>query len=52
MCLVSGVRHQKFRQVVNGHVIHMTLHRAKKVMVKVWDVDDLVDNLVEHHPVL
>ena len=50
MCLVSGVRHQKFRQVVNGHVIHMTLHRAKKVMVKVWDVDGLVDNQVECPP--
>jgi hypothetical protein len=50
MRLVSGVRRQNFWQVVNGHVIHTTLHRAKKVMVKVWDVDGLVDNQVEHPP--
>jgi hypothetical protein len=28
----------------------MTLHWAKKVMVKVWDVDDLIDDEVEHPP--
>jgi hypothetical protein len=28
----------------------MTLHWAKKVMVKVWDVDGLVDNQVECPP--
>ncbi len=43
MRLVSGVSRQKFGQAVNGHVIHTTLHWAKKVMVKVWDVDGLVD---------
>jgi hypothetical protein len=48
MRLVSGVSCQKFWQVVHGHVIHTTLHRAKKVIVKVWDVDGLVDNQVEH----
>jgi hypothetical protein len=37
-------------QVVNGHVIQTTLHWAKKVMVMVWDVDDLVDNQVERPP--
>ncbi len=52
MRLVSGVSRQKLRQVVNGHGIHMTLHRAKKVMVKVWDVDCLVDNQVERPPSL
>jgi hypothetical protein len=50
MCLVSGVSHQKFWQVIDGHVIHTTLHWAKKVMVKVWDVDGLVDNQAEHPP--
>ncbi len=52
MRLVSGVSCHKFWQVVNSHVIHTTLHWAKKVMVKVWDVDDLVDNQVEHPPSL
>ncbi len=47
MRLVSGVSRQKFWQVVNGHVIHTTLHWAKKVMVKVWNVDGLVDNQME-----
>ncbi len=50
MCLVSGVSHPKFWQVVNNHVIHTTLHWAKKVMIKVWDVDGLVDNQVECPP--
>jgi hypothetical protein len=50
MRLVSGVSCQKFGQVVNNHVIHMTLHWAKKVMVKVWDVDGLIDDQVEHPP--
>jgi hypothetical protein len=50
MRLVSGVSCQKFGQVINGHVIHTTLHRAKKVMVKMWDVDGLVDNQVEYPP--
>jgi hypothetical protein len=50
MHLVSGVSLQKFGQVVNGHIIYTTLHWAKKVMVKVWDVDGLVDNQVECPP--
>ncbi len=50
MHLVSGVSHQKIGQVVNGHTIHTTLHWAKKVMVKVWDVDGLVDNQVDCPP--
>ncbi len=52
MHLVSGVSCQKFGKVFNGHVIHTTLHWAKEVMVKVWDVDGLVDNQVEHPPSL
>jgi hypothetical protein len=50
MRLVSGVSRQKCGQVVNGHIIHTTLHWAKKVMVKMWDVDGLVDNQVERPP--
>ncbi len=50
MRLVSGVSCQKFGQVGNNHVIDMTLNWAKKVMVKVWDVDGLVDNQVERPP--
>jgi hypothetical protein len=50
MRLVSGVSRQKFRQVVNSHIIHTTLHTAKKMMLKVWDVDGLVDNQVEGPP--
>ena len=52
MCLVSGVDRLKFGQVVNGHLIHTTLHWAKKVMVKMWDVVGLVDNQVKHPPSL
>jgi hypothetical protein len=44
MHLVSGVSCQEFGQVVNGQVIHTILHWAKNVMVKMWDVDGLVDN--------
>jgi hypothetical protein len=50
MRLVSGVSRQKFWQVINGHVIHTTLHWAKKVMVKVWDVNGLVDNQGQVRP--
>ncbi len=39
---------KKFGQVINNHVIHMTLHWAKKVLVKVWDADGLIDDQVEH----
>ncbi len=50
MRLVSGVSCQKFGQIVNSQVIHTTLHWAKKVMVKVWDMDSLIDDQVEHLP--
>jgi hypothetical protein len=48
MRLVSGVSCQEFGQVVNNQVIHTTLHWVKKVMVKMWDVDGLVDNQGGH----
>jgi hypothetical protein len=50
MRLVSGVSCQEFEQVVNNQVIHTTLHWAKKVIVKMWDVDGLVDNQGECPP--
>ncbi len=50
MHLVGGVSCQKFGQVVNNHVIYTTLHWAKKVMDKVWDVYGLIDDQVEHPP--
>ena len=51
MRLVSGVRHQKFWCVVNGHVIHAALHRAKQVVIKMWYVNSLVDQKQERPPV-
>ncbi len=50
MRLASGVSCQEFWQVVTNHIIHMTLHWAKKVMVKVWDVDGLIGDQVERPP--
>ena len=47
MRILSGVIGQKFRDVVDDHVIHTALHGAKQMMRKVWDVDRLVDNQVE-----
>ena len=44
MRVVSGVARQKFRCFVNGHVINSTLHWAKEVVVKVWDVHCLVNH--------
>ena len=47
MHVVSYVRSCKeFWKVINGHVIHPTLHWAKKMMVKVRDVNCLVDHQV------
>ena len=51
MRLVSGVRHQKFWCVVNGHVIHAALHRTKQVVIKMWYVNSLVDQKQERPPV-
>jgi hypothetical protein len=50
MRLVIGVSCQEFWQVINDHVIHTTLHWAKKAMVKVWDVYGLIDDQVEGPP--
>ena len=36
MQLVSEVNFQKLGRLIDGHVIHSTLHRAKEMMVKVW----------------
>ena len=51
MRLVSGVRHQKFWCVINGHVIHAALHRTKQVVIKMWYVNSLVDQKQERPPV-
>jgi len=48
--LVSGSCCQKFGRLVNGHFIHMALHRAKQVMVKVEYVDGLIDDQMERPP--
>jgi hypothetical protein len=45
-CVVSGVVRQKFRRLVDGHVINLTLHRAKAMVVKMWDMYGLVDHNV------
>jgi hypothetical protein len=48
MRVVSGVVRQKFRRLVDGHVINATLHRhrAKEMVVKMWDMYGLVDHNV------
>ena len=43
MRVVSGVVRQKFRRLVDGHVINSTLHWAKEM---VWDMYGLVDHNV------
>jgi hypothetical protein len=50
MRLVSRLWGQELRHLINNYVIHATLHRAKQVMVKVWDVDGLVNHQVERPP--
>jgi hypothetical protein len=42
MRLVSGVWHQKFWCVINGHAIHAALHGAKQVVIKMRYVTGLV----------
>ena len=42
----SGVVRQKFRRLVDGHVINSTLHWAKEMVVKMWDMYGLVDHNV------
>jgi hypothetical protein len=33
MRVVSGVRNQKHRHVVDDHIINLTLHKAKEMVV-------------------
>ena len=42
MRVVSGVVCQKFRRLIDGHVINSTLHWAKEVVVKMFDMHGLV----------
>ncbi len=44
MCVVSGVRRQKFGRIVDDHIINSTLHWAKEMVVKMWDMIGLVDH--------
>jgi hypothetical protein len=46
MRVVSAVARQKIRRLLDGHVINSTLHWAKEVMVKVWDINGLVNHNV------
>jgi hypothetical protein len=46
MRVVSGVVRQKFRRLVDGHVINSTLHWAKEMVVKMRDMYGLVDHNV------
>jgi len=46
MRVVSRVVRQKFRRLVDGHVINLTLHWAKEVVVKVRYMDSLVNHNV------
>jgi hypothetical protein len=46
MRVVSGVVRQKFRRLVDGHVINSTLHWAKEMVVKMRDMYSLVDHNV------
>ena len=48
MHVVSGVAHQKCGRIVDGRVITSTLNWAKKMVVKVWEVNGLVDHKVMH----
>ena len=48
MRVVSGVARQKFRRLVNGHVINSALHWAKEMVVKVRDMYGLVDHNVKY----
>jgi hypothetical protein len=46
MCVVSGVIHQKIGHLIDSHVISSTLHWAKKMVVKMWKMNGLVDHYV------
>jgi hypothetical protein len=44
MRVVSGVVHHKFRRLVDSHIINSSLHWAKEMVVKMWNVDGLVNH--------
>ncbi len=44
MRVVSGVVRQEFRRLVKGHIINSTLHWEKEMVVKMWNVDGLVNH--------
>ncbi len=44
MHVVSGVVCQEFRRLVDGHVINSALHWAKEMVIKMWDVNGLVNH--------
>ena len=46
MRVVSGVVQQKFRRLIDGHVINLTLHWAKEMVVNMRDMNGLVDHNV------
>ncbi len=46
MRVVSGVVRQKFRRLVDGHVINLALHWAKEMVVKVGYMNSLVNHNV------
>ncbi len=46
--MVSGVVHQKFGFIIDGHIIYSTLHWAKEMTVKMWDVNGLSDHKLIH----
>jgi hypothetical protein len=49
--VVSGKTSQKFWNIVNCHVINVTLHGTKQVMVKLRHVNSLVEHKVVYLPV-
>ena len=46
MRILGGVNGQKFWDVVDDHVIHTALHRAKQMMCQMRDMYRLVNNKV------
>ncbi len=47
MHILSGVNSQKFRDVIDGHVIHTALHRTKQMVRQVCDVNRLENDQVK-----
>jgi hypothetical protein len=50
MHCLSGVLRQKFMCLVDGHVIHTALHRAKQVMVQMRYMNGLFNHKQERPP--